>query len=420
MTAASLWPLAVQSLLSSLLFVQLVSAEENDMVLRKSDDPLVAPFSATVKLGFVHVSLHPEADSPKVGLLREGAQVLVTSCEPDCGTPHAWGLLGHDGAIKLDSLAPALSNTGEEAGHPTPESLWYGKVSKSGITIFREPRLAGPVLTRKKLNREMAFLPNVELWKDGWMERIEGGFVRARSVKVLVPSRFHGELWPHLPMAFVVRDLHAPGNAGVLVAHRYDRFPIQEIDSAHVATDRGPLPRSGLRIVTHHSPPHSIPVGAKWILIDISQQTLTAYEGDTAIYATLISAGKEHKDSQTHVGLYRVSHKMAYSDMHGNPDDPYDVDRVPYTLYFNKDEALHGTYWHDRFGSPASHGCINLALADARWLFDWSPPKLPKNWHAIDPRPAQLSSLWVFVKERSTLDQLPEFSQVAAPPVLGM
>jgi hypothetical protein len=78
------------------------------------------------------------------------------------------------------------------------------------------------------------------------------------------------------------------------------------------------------------------------------------------------------------------------------------------------------TYWHDRFGSPASHGCINLALADARWLFDWSPPKLPKNWHAIDPRPAQLSSLWVFVKERSTLDQLPEFSQVAAPPVLGM
>jgi lipoprotein-anchoring transpeptidase ErfK/SrfK len=144
--------------------------------------------------------------------------------------------------------------------------------------------------------------------------------------------------------------------------------------------------------------------------VDLSQQTLTAYEGETAVYATLISAGKNHKESQTHAGLYRVDHKMAFSDMRGEPDDPYDVDRVPYTLYFNKDEALHGAYWHNRFGSPASHGCINLSLADARWLFDWAPPQLPENWHTIHPRAAGLSSLWVFVKERATLNQLPQFS----------
>jgi hypothetical protein len=111
---------------------------------------------------------------------------------------------------------------------------------------------------------------------------------------------------------------------------------------------------------------------------------------------------------------------MAYSDMHGEPDDPYDVDRVPYTLYFNKDEALHGTYWHNRFGSPASHGCINLALADARWLFDWAPPQLPESWQTIDPRAAGRSSLWVFVKERATLNQLPQFSAAGARPTLGM
>ena len=175
-----------------------------------------------------------------------------------------------------------------------------------------------------------------------------------------------------------------------------------------------------MRLVTLHSPPASIPDGAKWILVDISQQTLTAYEGETAVYATLISSGKDHKESKTHAGLYQVEHKMSYSDMHGEPDDPYDVDRVPYTLYFNKNEALHGAYWHDRFGWPASHGCINLALADARWLFDWAPPRLPENWNTIDPRAAGLSSLWVFVKEKASLNQLPQFSQAAMQTAHGM
>jgi hypothetical protein len=419
MTAALMWKLAVRSLLLSQILVRPASAEENDVVLKNVESTLVAPFSATVKPSFLHVYLRPEADSPEVGLLRKGAQVLVTSCHPDCESPRAWAVLGNDGAARLDSLAPEPI-LADRPIHLTAESLWYGRVGKSGITIFREPRLGGPILTRKRLSREMAFLPNAGLRRNGWMERIEGGFVRARRVQVLVPSLFHGELWPHLPIAFVVRDLHQPGKARTIVAHRYDRFPIQELDGTSVATSRGSLPRSGLRIVTHHSPPQSIPAGAKWVLVDLSQQTLTAYEGETAVYATLISGGKDHKESQTHAGLYQVEHKMAYSDMHGEPDDPYDVDRVPYTLYFNKDEALHGAYWHNRFGSPASHGCINLALADARWLFDWAPPQLPESWHTIDPRAAGLSSLWVFIKQRATLNQLPQFSAAGARPTLGM
>jgi len=419
MTTARSRKLAIRAWLLSSLFPRPASAEEDNVVPKPTESTLTAPFWATVKPGFLHVYWRPEADSPEVGLLGKGAKVLVTSCTPDCETPHAWAVLGNDGVTRLDSLTPEPL-LAERPIHPTAESLWYGRVGKAGITIFREPRLGGPIVTRKRLNREMAFLPNVELRKTGWMERVEGGFVRVRRVQLLVPSLFHGELWPPLPMAFVLRDLHAPGKAGALVARRYDRFPVQEIDGTSVATNRGLLPRNGLRIVTHHSPPQAVPAGAKWVLIDLSQQTLTAYEGETAVYATLISGGKDHKDSQTHAGLYQVEHKMTYSDMHGEPDDPYDVDRVPYTLYFNKDEALHGAYWHNRFGSPASHGCINLALADARWLFDWAPPLLPENWHTIDPRAAGLSSLWVFVKERATLNQLPQFSAAGSRPTLGM
>jgi hypothetical protein len=356
--------------------------------------------------------LHPESSSSEVGLLREGAEITVTACQPSCASPQAWALLGADGAVKLDLLDPNSVRVDGPAA-PTAESSWYGRVGKSGIKIFKEPRLNGPIITRKRINREMAFLPNVELWKNGWLERIEGGFVRARRVQTLTASRFQGEIRPRLPLAFVVRNVRGSATSGTNRLHRYDRISVREIDGVSVDTDRGPLPRSALRIVTLHSPPPAIPAGAKWILVDLAQQTLTAYEGETAVYATLISSGKDYKESQTHAGLYEVEHKMAYSDMHGESDDPYDVDRVPYALYFDKNEALHGTYWHDRFGTRASHGCINLALADARWLFDWSPPKLPDNWTTIDPRAARLTSLWVLIKEKATLNSPSPISQAA-------
>jgi hypothetical protein len=54
-------------------------------------------------------------------------------------------------------------------------------------------------------------------------------------------------------------------------------------------------------------------------------------------------------------------------------------------MYFNGDLALHGAYWHDRFGTRRSHGCVNLAPRDARWLFNWAPPGLPPGWSAVFP-----------------------------------
>ena len=81
------------------------------------------------------VRARPENDSPEVGLLREGAAVTVTSCKPDCATAHAWGLLGSDGAVELNVLD---SNTMAEDAPlaRNAESSWYGRVGKTGITIF--------------------------------------------------------------------------------------------------------------------------------------------------------------------------------------------------------------------------------------------------------------------------------------------
>ena len=382
-------------------FVRAAWASEEGSPSGASPDARIPPFPAAVKTRFARVRLRPEADSPEVGFLRERTTVTVTACKPDCTSPHGWALLGADGAVKLGLLDPQPA---EAATAPTAENSWYGRAGKSAIRIFKQPRLDGPILARNQKNREMAFLPDVELRARGWLERVEGGFVPVRRVQMLAPSQFQGEPRPQLPLAFVVRNMRATAKIGL---RRYDRVPVREIDKDSVTTYSGSLTRKAVRIITRHSPPPSIPAGAKWVLVDLGQETLTAYEGETPVYATLISSGKDRDESETHPGLYRVEHKMDYSDMHGEmhgePDDAYLVDRVPYVLYFHKNEALHGTYWHDRFGFPASHGCVNLSPADARWLFEWAPPRLPENWSTIDPKAAGMSSLWVLIKEKTAL-----------------
>ncbi len=113
----------------------------------------------------------------------------------------------------------------------------------------------------------------------------------------------------------------------------------------------------------------SVPVGAdeRWINIDLSQQQLTAYEGDTPVRTTLVSTGLPR--TPTPVGQYRIYVKLIKTDMRG-PD--YHLRDVPYTMYFSGSYGIHGTYWHSNFGQPMSAGCVNLPTPEAEWLFDWA------------------------------------------------
>jgi hypothetical protein len=122
----------------------------------------------------------------------------------------------------------------------------------------------------------------------------------------------------------------------------------------------------------------------RWIDVDLGEQTLVAYQGPRPVYATLISSGKQ---SATPRGDYPIWAKAAAVTMSNQPyeDTPYFVHLVPWALFFQAHNALHGAYWHDRFGARKSHGCINLAPRDARWLFEWVPPSLPAGWTGIRP-----------------------------------
>jgi lipoprotein-anchoring transpeptidase ErfK/SrfK len=92
--------------------------------------------------------------------------------------------------------------------------------------------------------------------------------------------------------------------------------------------------------------------------------------------------------TETPHGRFRISFKHITDDMTGTVGDNaevYSVSDVPWVQYIFQNVALHGAFWHSKFGAPKSHGCINLSPADARYLFDWTDPVLPKGWHGVAP-----------------------------------
>jgi hypothetical protein len=138
---------------------------------------------------------------------------------------------------------------------------------------------------------------------------------------------------------------------------------------------------SNVRVARPVPLPAGLKPGERWIDVDLDTQILVAYEGDLPVYATMVSSGL--KDTPTETGVYRVWKKVAETDMKGlSGEDPYSVATVPWTQFFSPEKglALHTAYWHDRFGVQKSHGCVNLAPRDARWLYFFSDPQVPPGW----------------------------------------
>lgn len=153
-------------------------------------------------------------------------------------------------------------------------------------------------------------------------------------------------------------------------------------------------------------PPKSWPAfankGEKWIDISVARQSLTAYEGQKPVYVTLVSTGRDglgdpESSHATVRGLYRVGTKHVTVTMDSTESgEEFSLRDVPYVQYFESGYALHGAYWHDGFGEPRSHGCVNLPEWDAMWLFAWTGPEVPEAWHAAMARPLSTGTpIWI-------------------------
>ncbi len=131
--------------------------------------------------------------------------------------------------------------------------------------------------------------------------------------------------------------------------------------------------------------PSTVPEGVdRFIDVDLGEQVLVLYEADKPVFATLVSSGRK---IATPMGTYPVWAKVSAITMKNQPyeDKEYYVHKVPWSTFFQWHNAIHGAYWHDKFGITKSHGCVNVAPTDAKTVFEWVTPPLPPGWTGLRP-----------------------------------
>lgn len=110
----------------------------------------------------------------------------------------------------------------------------------------------------------------------------------------------------------------------------------------------------------------------KLITVDTGKQMLYAWDGGQIVHQTKVSTGMRY--TPTVKGSFKIQRKLPLQDMKGSypPYEPYFIKNVPNVMYFYGAYAIHGVFWHNSFGARASHGCVNLPVAESKWLYDWA------------------------------------------------
>lgn len=225
--------------------------------------------------------------------------------------------------------------------------------------------------------------------QDNWTLINDQQWVLTENLRQALPSRFAGVLITEdmeYPVAWILvnvvpsRTPGAESTEGDLAVLRYtlvNLYSFVEIDGwrwYQIGVDQWvhqtlvakilPVERSA-EIDTH-----------KWVSVDLYEQVAIAYEDNTPVFATLISSGLA--DWPTNEGLFHVYVRYPRTVMSGAEGQPdfYYLEEVPWTMYFDHDIGLHGTYWHDGFGYRHSHGCVNLSITDAQWLYNWAADEI--------------------------------------------
>lgn len=188
----------------------------------------------------------------------------------------------------------------------------------------------------------------------GFVRLTGGGFVTGSVlVRRSVSTRFHGLLIE-------------TGRLPTLVARNDERVLLDtEANGVEGARPITPPAEAFLATLTPDE---------RWVYVDRDHQVLVAYVGRRPVMVTLVSTGRGRHP--THRGEFRISRKQEVGTMRDHDpargDRPYHIAGVPGIQYFNGGQAFHGAFWHDRFGVVMSHGCVNLSIADAQWLFDFT------------------------------------------------
>ncbi len=155
------------------------------------------------------------------------------------------------------------------------------------------------------------------------------------------------------------------------VVQIYDTQSVEGADWNMIGVDQWVEARKVAQVDVNTSSPDGSNNAARWIDVNLAEQTLAVYDNHELVFATVIASGME--PFWTRPGLFQIQQKKEAETMRDNdPSDFYYIEDVPWTMYFDGPRALHGAFWRTRFGYPQSHGCVNLSVGDAHWLYDWA------------------------------------------------
>jgi len=335
----------------------------------------------------------PDDAALPLGVVAKGTRAAVKSerIVGDCRwieiAPRGWLC---ERSVEPTTDAPTTASVvALDSDDPAPKLGVYGIVRGEGAAFrSREDAAAGEngrALVGKNSVRATGSvtIDGVRYWRTSGGELIE-----ASSIVAISPSRFRGHaLEKDDPMPAWVRSrrpIKTRSARGVVNGELAGRAVVTILERAGKRVRVGEdawIARSELRVATRTAPPPDTGADEKWFDIDLDEQVLVAYEGERPVYATLVSTGKEKHRTPTLIA--RIATKHERTTMSNAKGEAYSVADVPWTMFYDRDYALHTSYWHDGFGSVRSHGCVNLSPHDARVLYHWSSPDVPPGWTTV-------------------------------------
>ncbi|MDB4939036.1 MAG: hypothetical protein JWP87_6008 [Labilithrix sp.] len=252
---------------------------------------------------------------------------------------------------------------------------------------------------------------------ESWGRTKKGRWIAMRELVPARPFLFHGELvadgkvdvaWVTSEKASVFASEKADKATGARVRFEKVRVREEKGSGANVmlrveeGSTSGWMRARDLSRARLAPPPAEAggdSASERWIDVDLAQQTIVAYEGTKPVFASLVSTGKgpPKSDFATPVGVHRIWVKIFTTKMDNlekeDIEKHYALEDVPWVQFFDKAVALHGIFWHRDLGHIHSHGCVNLAPIDARWLYAFTAPHLPVGWTAVYPTRSELGTV---------------------------
>lgn len=217
----------------------------------------------------------------------------------------------------------------------------------------------------------------VQLKTGEWMRASPAGYSYFQGLRFYkTPTTSFGWMVDHAK-ARTQPSWNAP-EVGELI-YRESVIQIQEVVQAEgmewyrIGPDQWIPRQDARRVVVNTTPPVGV-TGNRWIEVNLYDQTLMVYDNRQLVFATLVASGGE--PFYTRPGLFTVYQKKPLETMSGafesDKRDYYYLEDVPWTMYFDQARALHGAYWRAWYGFPGTHGCVNLSIGDAAWLYQWA------------------------------------------------